>query len=187
MSEMKIVNYPHPALRVKCQPVANIDKDLRLTAGRMLELMHSREGLGLAAPQVAIDAQLIVMQFPGIDDDHPGPEVVAINPVIVATKGKNKDREGCLSFPSLYQDILRYKTVTVKYYDLDGQLHETTASDLSARLWQHEIDHLNGVLFIDKMGPLARYGSRNDIAKFVADFEDDIANGKLPTDLVAKL
>jgi peptide deformylase len=187
LPDLKIVNYPHPALRVKCQPVANIDKDLRLTAGRMLELMHTREGLGLAAPQVALDAQMIVMQFPGADDDTPGPEVVAINPVIVSSKGKLKDREGCLSFPELYQDILRAKTVTVKYYDLEGVLQQMTATDLSARLWQHEIDHLNGVLFIDKMGPLARYGSRHEIAKFVKDFEDDVKDGKLPPGTEPKL
>jgi peptide deformylase len=179
-TDLKIVNYPHPALRLKAKPVANIDKDLRLTAGRMLEMMHEREGLGLAAPQVALDVQLIVMEFPGPEEGSPGTEVVAINPVITATKGKLKDREGCLSFPGLYQDILRFKNVTVKYYDLDGQLQEMKSTDLHARLWQHEIDHLNGVLFIDKMGPLARYGSRNDIAKFLKDFEDDVRDGKLP-------
>ncbi|CAN5543009.1 peptide deformylase [soil metagenome] len=185
-SDLKIVNYPHPALRVKCQPVTNIDKDLRLTAGKMLDLMHEREGLGLAAPQVALDAQMIVMQFLGTEEE-PGPIVVAVNPVIVSTKGKLKDREGCLSFPGLYQDILRAKTVKVKYYDLDGKLQEATATDIDARLWQHEIDHLNGVLFIDKMGPLARYGSRNDIAKYIQDFEEDLKDGKLPPGLEAKL
>lgn len=180
MSPLKIVNYPHPALRAKCKPVGTIDKDVRLTAGRMLELMHSREGLGLAAPQVALDYQLIVMCFPGPNEEDPGTEVVAVNPVIVETKGKLKDREGCLSFPQLYQDILRYKSVKVRYYDLDGKLCEASATDIAARLWQHEIDHLHGVLFIDKMGPLARFGSRHDIAKFIKDFEDDLKDGKLP-------
>ncbi len=187
MSELKIVNYPHPALRLKCQPVANIDKDVRLLAGRMLELMHAREGLGLAAPQVAQDARMIVCHFPGPDEESPGQDVIAVNPVIVDTKGKLKDREGCLSFPQLYQDILRYKSVKVQYYDLDGKLNELVSSDLHARIWQHEIDHLNGVLFIDKMGPLARFGSRHDIAKFIKAFEDDVAGGKLPAGTTALL
>jgi peptide deformylase len=180
MSELKIVNYPHPALRAKCKPVANIDKDLRLTAGRMLELMHAREGLGLAAPQVALDYQLIVMCFPGPTEDDPGTEVVAVNPAIVEAKGKNKDREGCLSFPLLYQDVLRYKSVKVRYYDLDGKPCEAAASDLGARLWQHEIDHLNGTLFIDKMGTLAKFASRHDLAKFIAKFDDDLRDGTIP-------
>lgn len=180
MSELRIVNYPHPALRAKCQPVTNIDKDLRLTAGRMLELMASREGLGLAAPQVALDLRMIVCHFPGPGEDDPGREVVAVNPVIVEAKGKIKGREGCLSFPQLYQDILRHKTVKVQYYDLDGTLQTESGSDLHARIWQHEIDHLNGLLFIDKMGPLARFGSRHDLAKFIQQFTDDVSNGKLP-------
>jgi peptide deformylase len=184
---MKIVNYPHPALRVKCKPVANIDKEIRLLAGQMLEAMHHREGLGLAAPQVALDLQLITCRFPGNTEDEPDLDVVAINPVITTSKGKLKDREGCLSFPELYQDILRYKTITVKYYDLDGKMQEMTCSDLNARIWQHEIDHLNGVLFIDKMGPLARFGSRNEIAAFIREFEDNLRDGKLPSGTVAML
>jgi len=186
MSELKIVNYPHPALRMKCQPVANIDKDLRLTAGRMLELMHGREGLGLAAPQVALDQRMIVCSFPGAEGTL-DLDLVAVNPVIVECKGKLKDREGCLSFPQLYQDILRYKSVKVQYYDLDGKLNEMVSTDLAARLWQHEIDHLNGVLFIDKMGPLARFGRRHDLATFIKEFDDGVASGKIPAGTEPKL
>jgi peptide deformylase len=186
MSELKIVNYPHPALRIKCKPVANIDKDLRVIAGQMRELMHAREGLGLAAPQVTLDMQLLIINFPG-DETTPDREVVAVNPVIVESKGKIKGREGCLSFPGLYQDILRHKSVKVQYYDLDGKLNEMKCSDLPARIWQHEIDHLNGVLFIDKMGPLARFASRHDVAKFIEEFEKDLKDGKLPPGTEPKL
>jgi peptide deformylase len=183
---MKIVNYPHPALRAKCKPVANIDKDVRLAAGEMLDLMYKREGLGLAAPQVTLDYQLIVLNFEG-EPDRKDQEVVAINPVVIESKGAEKDREGCLSFPGLYQDIRRAKTVTVQFYDLDGKLQTMTCSDLAARIWQHEIDHLNGVLFIDKMGPLQRFSSRTDIHNLMVEFDDDKKRGRLPPDMEPRL
>lgn len=183
---MKIVNYPHPALRVKARPLTSIDKDVHLAAGRMLELMYKHEGLGLAAPQVALDYQLLVINFKG-DPEQKDMELVAVNPVIVDQKGTIKDREGCLSFPGLYQDIRRYKHVRVQYYTLTGELKEMAGSDLAARIWQHEIDHLNGTLFIDKMGPIARMGSRKDLEQLVADFEEDRKKGSLPPDLEPRL
>jgi peptide deformylase len=183
---MKIVQYPHPALRTACKPLAKLDEDVRTAAAKMLELMYKEEGLGLAAPQVALDYQLIVINFDG-DPERKDLEVVAVNPVIVDSKGVEKDREGCLSFPGLYQDVRRHKTVKVQYYGLDGQLHEMTCSDLAARIWQHEIDHLHGTLFIDKMGPLARIGSKKHLETFVAEFEDGLKKGTIPPGTQPKL
>lgn len=186
MTPLKIVNYPHPALRVKAKPVAALDDDVRQFAGQMLELMYKYEGLGLAAPQVARDVQLLVINFKG-DPAEKDQEVVAVNPVIVESKGAFKDREGCLSFPGLYQDIRRAKAVKVQYYDLSGQAKEMACSDLPARVWQHEIDHLNGVLFIDKMGPIARMSSRKDLEQLVAEFEDAKKKGTIPPGTEPKL
>lgn len=183
---MKILNYPHPALRVKARPVATLDRDVVAAAGAMLDLMYQNEGLGLAAQQVGLDYQLLVINFAG-DPEQKDKEVVAINPVILESKGAVKDREGCLSFPGLYQDIRRAKAVRVQYYDLTGQAKEMTCSDLAARVWQHEIDHLNGVLFIDKMGPLARLSSRKDLEQLVADFEEAKKKGQIPPDVEPKL
>jgi peptide deformylase len=183
---MKIVNYPHPALRVTARPVAGIDKDVVLAAGQMIDLMHKHEGLGLAAPQVALDIQLLVMNFAG-DPEKKDQEYVAINPVIVESKGVVNDREGCLSFPGLYQNVRRAKTVTVQAYNLKGELYEMTCSELPARVWQHEIDHLNGVLFIDKMGPVGRMGSKRDLEQFIREFEDAKKKGDLPKGLEPKL
>jgi peptide deformylase len=183
---MKIVKYPHPALRTAAQPVTAIDKDVQLAAGRMLDLMYSANGLGLAAPQVALGYQLLVMNFEG-DPERKDAEHVAINPVVVESKGTVNDREGCLSFPGLYQNVRRAKSVKVQAYNLKGELYEMTCSDLPARVWQHEIDHLQGVLFIDKMGSLGRLGSKRDIEKFLADFEKDKKKGDLPPDLAPKL
>lgn len=182
---MKIVKYPHPALRAAAKPVAAIDKDVQLAAGRMLDLMYQHEGLGLAAPQVDLAIQLLVMNFEG-DPARKDAEYVAINPVIVDSKGTVNDREGCLSFPGLYQNVRRAKSVKVQAYNLKGELFEMTCSDLPARVWQHEIDHLNGVLFIDKMGPLGKLGSKKDLEKFIADFEKDKKKGDLPPGIEAK-
>ena len=183
---MKILNYPHPALRAKARPVATLDADVVAAAGAMLDLMYQNEGLGLAAQQVGLDYQLLVINFAG-DPEQKDKEVVAINPVILDTKGAVKDREGCLSFPGLYQDIRRAKAVRVQYYDLTGQAKEMTCTDLAARVWQHEIDHLNGVLFIDKMGPLARLSSRKDIEQYIAEFEEAKKKGQIPPDVEMKL
>src|SRR5437660_1169803 len=110
---MKILNYPHPALRVKARPITAIDADVQKAAAEMLELMYKSEGLGLAAPQVGLDIQLLVMNFAG-DPERTELECVAVNPVIVESKGGTvNDREGCLSFPGLYQNVRRFKTVVV--------------------------------------------------------------------------
>lgn len=183
---LKIVTYPHPALRAKCRPLTALDEGVRTAAAQMLELMYKAEGLGLAAPQVALDYQMIVINFAG-DPEEKDAELVAINPVIVDGKGADKSREGCLSFPDLYQDIRRFKTVTAQFYGLDGRLHEMVCSDLAARIWQHEIDHLHGTLFIDKMGPLARAGSKRALEEFVYDFEEGLKKGTIPAGTVMKL
>jgi peptide deformylase len=182
---MKILKYPHPALRVATKAVAAINKDVQLAAAAMIDLMYSHEGLGLAAPQVGLDIQMIVMNFAG-DHEKKDQEYVAINPVIVEKKGSLEDREGCLSFPGLYQNIRRAKTVKVQAYNLKGELYEMVCSDLPARVWQHEIDHLHGVLFIDKMSASGKLGSKRDLDKFIADFEKDKKKGELPPDIEPK-
>src|SRR5205085_2838410 len=95
--------------------------------------------------------------------DH---ELVLINPVILTRKGSQEGEEGCLSFPELFAKVRRAKTITVQAYNLDGQAIQIDASDLTARIIQHEIDHLHGVLFIDNMGPIARLSSRGNLRAF---------------------
>ena len=183
---MKIVNYPHPALRDKAEPVTLIDKELHLLAGRMLELMYEHEGLGLAAPQVAQPKRLLVMNFSG-DPNNKEQEYVAVNPVILEQKGSVEDREGCLSFPGLFQKVRRARTVKVQAYNLRGELYEMTASEMPARVWQHEIDHLNGVLFIDRMGMFGRMASRKALEELMRDFEKMKERGEYPPELEPKL
>ena len=179
---MKIVHFPHPALRHKSKPVASIDKQLHLHIGGMMEAMYGAKGLGLAAPQVALPYQLLVMNISG-DPKQPELEEVFLNPQIVERKGFVEDEEGCLSFPGLYQKIRRSKTIKVRAYNLKGELVEKVVSDLEARAWQHEIDHLNGVLYIDMMGPIARLASRYAVKKFEHEFRRMQEKGEIPADM----
>jgi len=179
---MKIVTYPHPSLRFPARPVLSLDKAVRIQAGKMLELMYEANGLGLAAPQVALPIQMLVINF-AADPELKEQEVVALNPVIVERSGgTEEDREGCLSFPGLFQKVRRHKTVKVQYYTLDGQKLEMTAHNLPARIWQHEVDHLHGVLFIDKMGPLGKLAARGTLKEFEAKYRKAQERGDIPPD-----
>jgi peptide deformylase len=176
---MKIVHYPHPALRHAAKPLTCVDKNLHIHIGQMKELMYEARGLGLAAPQVALPYQLLVMNVTG-DPTHPECEEVYLNPSIVERKGFLEDEEGCLSFPGLYQKIRRSKTIKVQAYDLKGNLVQKVVNDLEARAWQHEIDHLNGVLFIDMMGPIAKLSSRSSVKNFERVFRKAQEKGDIP-------
>ena len=184
---MKIVQYPHPALRHRARPLTAIDNRLRQYAGEMLALMYEARGLGLAAPQVALPFQMFVMN-PTADPEQREHEKVLINPVILERRGTIEGEEGCLSFPGLYQKIRRAKSVKVQAYDLDGKevLYEIAGStpeeQLCSRLMQHEIDHLDGVLFIDKMGPIAKLASRGSLKEFEREYRRAQRRGEIPPD-----
>jgi peptide deformylase len=184
---MKIVQYPHPALRHRARPLTAIDKRLRLYAGEMLSLMYEARGLGLAAPQVALPFQMFVMNSTA-DPEQRDKEMVLINPVILERKGTIEGEEGCLSFPGLYQKIRRAKSVKVQAYDLDGKERlievagSTPEEQLCSRLMQHEIDHLDGILFIDKMGPIAKLASRGSLRAFEREYRRAQERGEIPPD-----
>jgi peptide deformylase len=178
---LKIVHYPHPALRRPAKPLTAIDKKVHLHVGEMLDKMYEAKGLGLAATQVALPYQFLVSNLTG-DPNQKEAEAVYINPTIVERKGTQEGDEGCLSFPGLFQKVRRAKTVKVQAYNLKGELLEITASDLGARLWQHELDHLNGVLFIDKMGTIAKLCARGDIKAFEREFHKAQEKGEIPPD-----
>jgi peptide deformylase len=180
---MKIVQFPHPSLRHVAKPLTAIDKKVHEYAGQMLELMYEHRGLALAATQVELPFRMIVMNVSeDTEKRDPNNGVVAINPVILEPKGSVEGDEGCLSFPGLYQKIRRAKTVKVQAYDLKGVLIEKTCSDLEARVWQHEVDHLDGVLFIDKMGTIAKLGSRSALKAFERDYRRAQERGEIPAE-----
>ncbi len=178
---MKIVTYPHPALRHVARPLTSIDKKVHLQVGAMLDLMYEGKGLGLAGPQVALPYQIFVMNLK-VDPNERQHEEAYINPLIVERKGSVEGEEGCLSFPGFFQKVRRAKTIRAQAYNLKGELVEINAADMVARVWQHEVDHLHGELFIDKLGPIARMASRGDIKKFEHEYRRAQERGEIPPD-----
>jgi peptide deformylase len=178
---MKIVHYPHPALRHPTRPLTSIDNEVRLHAAQMLELMYTAHGVGLAANQVFLPYQMFVMNETA-DPEQREHERVFINPVIIERKSSVEGEEGCLSFPKLYQKVRRAKTIRVQAYNLQGEAVELAFEDMASRVCQHEIDHLHGILFIDKMGPIAKLASRGTLKDFEREFRRAQQRGEIPSD-----
>jgi peptide deformylase len=179
---LKIVQYPHPSLRHKAVPLTAIDKKVHLVAAAMVEQMYENHGLGLAAPQVGLPFQMFVANYVG-DPENREMEGIYINPVIIERKGSVEGEEGCLSFPKLYQKVRRARTIKAQAYNLQGQLIELDLSDLPARIWQHEVDHLHGILYIDKFGPIAKLSSRGSLREFERDLHKAQERGEIPPDV----
>ncbi len=166
--QMRIVVYPHPSLRRVAQPIQKIDQQVRDVAERMLALMHEARGVGLAAPQVDLPWRLFVTNPTGQpEDDH-----VYINPALRDPSSQTDlHEEGCLSIPGVNGQVMRPTQITITAQDLDGCAISETADDLHARIWQHEYDHLDGVLILDKMVPADKQLNRRQIKALEADFE----------------
>jgi peptide deformylase len=162
----KIVSYPDPVLREKCAPVETFDEELRRLAGRMLELMKANRGVGLAGPQVGARRRIFVCNATG----EPGDDRVYINPELSDLVGPVEAEEGCLSIPEVRVQIRRAGRCRLKAYDLDGKPVEAEASELLARIWQHEVDHLDGRLIIDSMTPADRIANKKQLAQLEADY-----------------
>jgi peptide deformylase len=181
---MKILHYPHPALRHPAQRLNVIDSRIRGYVREMFELMYEGRGLGLAGPQVGLPYQVFIMNLRQDADQPPQPELerVYINPVITERKGSVEGEEGCLSFPGLFQKVRRARTIRFQAYNLEGQLVEGAAADLEARVWQHEVDHLHGELYIDKMGPIAKMASRATLKNLEREYRRAQEKGEIPPD-----
>lgn len=151
-----ILIHPDPRLKKVCVPVADVSDDLRSLADDMLETMYAAPGIGLAAPQVGILQRVIAMDCVKEGEGEPRP-LVMFNPEIVSSSDEtNVYEEGCLSIPDQYAEVTRPKEVQVKWMDRDGHEQSETFDGLWATCVQHEIDHLNGKLFIDYLKPLKR-------------------------------
>ena len=155
MAPREIIAIPDKRLRLKSEPVAKIDDSIRMLAEEMFEAMYAAPGIGLAAIQLGEPKRVITMDLAKKDD--PKEPQVFINPEILWTsEDKSVHEEGCLSIPEYYEEVERPAEVKVKYLDLEGQPREVHATGLLATCLQHEIDHLNGVLFIDHLSKLKR-------------------------------
>ena len=151
-----ILIHPDPRLKKVCAPVADISDDLRKLADDMLETMYDAPGIGLAAPQIGVMDRVIVMDCVKEDSEAPQPMVMFNPEVILNSDDTNVYEEGCLSIPDQFAEVTRPKEVKVRWLDRDGNLQEQDFDGLWATCVQHEIDHLNGKLFIDYLGPMKR-------------------------------
>lgn len=171
-TELRLRLHPDPALRVKASPVSEVDDRVRALAARMVEIMRESDGIGLAAQQVGLDIRLFVCDVPA-DPDELIPEgvtagtdgpMVCINPEFSAPSlERSPFEEGCLSLPGLRGDVIRPEVVTMRALDANGEAFQVTGGGLLARCWQHEADHLDGVLIIDRMTQMSRLKIRRKL------------------------
>ncbi len=149
-----ILTYPSPELKKKSVPVTVINDTVRELVKDMAETMYNAPGIGLAAPQIGVHQRIIVIDISA--SDEPPQLIVAINPVIIHAEGEAYEEEGCLSVPKYAANVRRHARVVVKALDQEGVECTWRADDLLAIAFQHEIDHLDGILFVDHLSPLKR-------------------------------
>ncbi len=159
IEKLRIVFYPDAVLRKRCKPVEEFDDSLDQLATRMLELMRQANGVGLAAPQVGVPVRLFVCNATGESQD----DRIWVNPVLSQLEGATEAEEGCLSLPGVSVLKRRAANAVIDGFDVHGQPIRAEGSDLLVRIWQHETDHLNGVLVIDDMSEVAEMANRRAI------------------------
>ena len=151
---LKIVKYPEPVLSQPGEPVTEFDAELKKLVDDMFETMYASQGIGLAAPQVAVAKRVTVIDL-SLGKD-PAQKLVLINPEVIFREGKQYEEEGCLSFPEIREKVQRAAKVRIRAQDLKGKWFEMDGEELLSRAFQHEIDHLDGMLFIFRMSSLKR-------------------------------
>ncbi len=177
---MEIVLYPDPRLRAKNTPVYHFDEQLVVVAQEMFELMYETEGVGLAAPQVGINRTMLVYN-PAGDPKEANEERVLCNPKVIAKSFEVELREeGCLSFPELRGSVTRPIAVEVEALDLLGNPFRLQLDDWEARIFQHELDHLDGILFIDRFSPADKARVKTQLGDFADEYRETIANSSRP-------
>ncbi|HEX4284924.1 MAG TPA: peptide deformylase [Terracidiphilus sp.] len=151
---LKIVKYPDPVLQQPGEPVTEFDAELRKFVADLFETMYASQGIGLAAQQVGVAKRVTVIDLSAGKD--PAKKLVLINPEIIFREGKQYEEEGCLSFPEIREKIQRAARVRIRAQDANGKWFEMDGEELLSRAFQHEIDHLDGMLFIFRMSALKR-------------------------------
>lgn len=178
---MRVLRWPHPALRYKAKPIAQVDETIFHWVEEMLELMYKHQGVALAATQVGLPIRLFVGNLTSRPIDRTQ-AFVAINPVVSGLKGSVDSEEGCLSFPEMYARVRRAKEATVTAFALDGTPISKRVTGLEARIWQHETDHLDGVVFTDYFSAITKMSKRGDIRSFEGMFRKSQESGAIGPD-----
>jgi len=177
---LQIIHVPHPTLRRKSKPVRRVDAALRETIHRMFELMYEARGVGLAANQVDLPLRFFIANIQG--DSAEGEELVFINPVLSRPKGLEEAEEGCLSIPDVNGMVTRPKRIRIQAFGLDGQEINAEVDGMLARVVQHETDHLDGVVFTDRMSVTGRLAVADALDEFETEFASRRQVGEIPGD-----
>ncbi len=177
---MQIISYPHPTLRRVAKPIRRVDANLRAIVREMFERMYESKGIGLAANQVDIPLRLFVVNLEA--QPGQGEELVFINPVISKPKGSAESEEGCLSLPGVYGQVVRPKQVTINAYTLEGQEITRDVTGLLARCVQHELDHLDGVLFTDRLSASGKADLADELDELMTVYESKRQTAEIPSD-----
>ncbi|MCX8229037.1 MAG: peptide deformylase [Planctomycetota bacterium] len=173
---MNIILYPDPRLRTKNAPVDHFDSELADVTRAMFDLMYETEGVGLAAPQVGINRKLLVFN-PSGDSECPEQEVILCNPkVLRKTEEKEYGEEGCLSFPDIRGSVSRFLGIVVQAQDLHGDSFELEFQDWEARIFQHEVDHLEGILFVDRFREADKICARPLLKDLELEYRESLEN-----------
>lgn len=181
MEPLSIVKFPHPALRWKSKPILEIDQTLRDVVRQMLSLMYEFRGVGLAANQVALPWRVFVINPTG-DPERTDEEFIFLNPEIIRRKGSCEDEEGCLSLPGLYTQVRRSEKIAIEAFDLEGQAFRLDLDGFVARIVQHEFDHIDGKMILDRITEDQFDELIPQMAEFEEDFRISQKSGKFPND-----
>ena len=165
----EIVKFGSKVLRCVADPIAKVDADIKSLVNDLFDSLKEAEGVGLAAPQIGISKRVIVVDVSAQEPDKP--PLALINPTIVNSSGTAVGEEGCLSIPEVYGDVSRYNAIEIDSIDVNGDEYHFQAEGFYARVLQHEIDHLDGKLFIDYLPPLKRTLMRNALKRIKAEGE----------------
>jgi peptide deformylase len=180
---VRIIQYPHPTLRYKSKPLRRVDGELKRMIHQMFDLMYASQGIGLAANQVDLPYRLFVMNVKS-DAAAKEEEHAFINPVILTRKGGVEEKEeGCLSLPDITGPVKRSTKIVLNAYNLAGQELTWELDGLYARVVQHECDHLDGILFIDRLGPSHLLAIKEPLGDMEAAFSGERQRGLIPDDL----
>jgi peptide deformylase len=173
MAIKKILTFPDPVLRQKTERVTSFDDSLRQLARDLAETMYDAPGAGLAANQIGVCQRVVVIDISESKEEKK--PLVLVNPEIIEQEGCQLDEEGCLSVIDLTARVERYKKILVRAQGLDGKTWEFPAEDFFARVVQHELDHLNGILFIDHLSPLKRTLYKKRLKKILREQEEEVS------------
>ncbi len=172
---LTIVEYPNKKLKEKSLIVEKFDSELHKLLDAMYPIMMNTNGIGLAAIQVSHAKQVLILNIPDEEDEQSIENLIEmVNPVITSSNGESTYQEGCLSVPAFYEDILRHENISVNYQDRDGNTKSIEANGLLSIAIQHEVDHLNGILFIDKLS----YSRRKKFEKEYKRMQKEKKNSK---------